>query len=248
MSPEHSRQPSRSESTACATASRPRPQRQCSDDDLRSDAARLLHLTYRFAFDFETAARYLDEAAERYLACGNVVGIANVSTNRAEQLAWTAPQQAVGAARRAIEQQSEVGALPEVGKSRTALALAHIRLGELTGAERELEAACADLDRARYRSGRARAELFRAALFAKLGHLPEMITSVTWAVQEFEAADGYPTMIIGAATALQRVGNPLAEVTAAADRAWYRIKGLEPTTMMQRRIDQWMSVLVADLR
>lgn len=222
---------------------------ECAEaDELLADAARLLHLTHRFAFDFETAARFLDEAADRYTAGGSVIGIANVQTNRAEQLAWTAPELAVDAAERAIEQQTEIGALHEIGKSRTALALACTRLGDMSRAEAEFDLACADLDRARYRSGRARAELYRAALMARLGRVPAMVSSVTWAVQEFELTEVYPTMIIGAATTLDRIGHPIPAVSEAAERARRRIHPIESQPAMQQRIDRWMSMLVANLR
>jgi hypothetical protein len=60
-----------------------------------------------------------------------VLGLANVSTNRAELLALTNPAEAIIEAGRAIEVQREIGAHHELGKAYSALAAAHLRRGEL---------------------------------------------------------------------------------------------------------------------
>ncbi len=217
------------------------------DAELQGDVARLLHLTHRFAFDIDASAPYLDEAASWYERASMVIGAANVQTNLAEHLAWTAPDRAVDAALEAIDKQRDVGALHEIGKSRTALALAWTRLGELTRAHDEFERACQDLDRAGYRSGRARAELYRASLLAHRGRVTAMIDSVRWAVQEFEAAEVYPSMIIGAAVMLRQLDQRAPDVDTAADRARERIHPLEDIVSMEGRIERWMGSLVGDL-
>jgi tetratricopeptide (TPR) repeat protein len=79
------------------------------DRDFLGDVARLRHLTYRLAFDTETAARYLAEADAHYRAAGDVVGQANVATNLAELLALTDPARAIAAAGTAIAGQRELG-------------------------------------------------------------------------------------------------------------------------------------------
>lgn len=216
------------------------------DAELQGDVARLLHLTHRFAFDIDASAQYLDEAAWWYEQASTAIGAANIQTNRAEHLAWIAPDRAVDAALEAIDKQRDVGAVREIGKSRTALALAWARLGELTRAQDEFERACQDLDRAGYRSGRARAELYRAALFARRGQIPAMIASVRWAVKEFEATEVYPSMILGAAVMLRHLGQRAPDVDAAADRAHERIHPLEDIARMDTRIERWMGSLVGD--
>lgn len=216
------------------------------DAELQGDAARLLHLTHRFAFDLDASAQHLEEAARWYQQASIAIGVANIQTNRAEQLAWTAPDRAVDAALEAIDKQRDVGALHEIGKSRTALALAWTRLGELTRAHDEFERACQDLDRAGYRSGRARAELYRASLLAHQGRVPAAIDSVRWAVEEFEAAEVYPSMILGAAVMLRHLGQRASDIEAAADRARERIHPLEDTARMERQIELWMGSLVGD--
>ncbi len=216
------------------------------DAELQGDAARLLHLTHRFAFDIDASAQYLEEAARWYGQASLAIGAANIQTNRAEHLAWTAPDRAVDAALEAIDTQRDVGALHEIGKSRTALALAWTRLGELTRAQEEFERACQDLDRAGYRSGRARAELYRASLLARRGRVPAMIASVRWAVEEFEATEVYPSMILGAAVMLKHLDQRALDVEAAADRARERIHPLEDIARMDTRIEQWMGSLVGD--
>ena len=67
----------------------------------------------------------LDQAAD------SVLGLANARTNRAELLALTSPAEAIPEVGRAIEVQGEISAHHELGKAYTALAVAHLRRGEL---------------------------------------------------------------------------------------------------------------------
>lgn len=74
-----------------------------------------------------------------------------------------------------------------------------------------------------------------------------MIDSVRWAVQEFEAAEVYPSMIIGAAVMLRQLDQRAPDVDTAADRARERIHPLEDIVSMEGRIERWMGSLVGDL-
>ncbi|MGW1740916.1 phosphotransferase [Nocardia sp. NPDC001965] len=198
------------------------------DRELLGDIARLRHLSYRLAFDTEAAARYLAEAEVHYIAAGSIVGQANIVTNRAELLALTDPGTAIDAAGAAITRQRELGALHELGKAYTALGLAQLALGELDAAERALSDGCDVLEQAGYRSGRARAELFRAGVYARRGARPEAISSVRWAISELEAAEVYPGLILVARAVLSLYGWIEPDVSAAAARALARIQPPSP--------------------
>ena len=80
------------EELAASTSMRS-PRRTSSE--FRGDIARLRHLTRRFAFDFDAASRYLDDATACYRAADSVLGLANACTNRAELLALTNPAEAI---------------------------------------------------------------------------------------------------------------------------------------------------------
>ncbi|HKE99188.1 MAG TPA: aminoglycoside phosphotransferase family protein [Actinomycetes bacterium] len=223
--------------------------RGCPDDrqELLGDLSRLLHLTYRFAFDHDRAAGHLDTAAGHYRAAGTVIGLANVATNRTELLAWTDPAGAVAHAQQAAELQRELGALPEIGKIYTAVALAHVRLDELARADAALDLACDALERAGYRSGRARAELVRAARLARGGDLAGAAGCARQGVRELEAAEVYPTLVLAAATLLDLVDVADPEVTAAAARARAGIQPIDPSQgpqALQDRMAGWVAVLV----
>lgn len=202
----------------------------CADDDheFRGDVSRLLSLSYRFAFDFTESARHLDAAENHYRLADSVVGIANVRTNRAELLALLDPGAAIPAAGAAIEAQHELGALHECGKAYTALGIAHLMLDDLERADHALDTAVDVLDRAGYRSGRARAELFRAAAHARRGRLDDAGRSARWAVAELETVAVYPTLVVTAERLLELVGAPDPTVRAAASRAREKIQ--LPTT------------------
>jgi len=189
------------------------------DAELRGDLARLLHLADRFCYDFEGARRNLEEAARHYAEAGSVFGQSAVKTNLAELLAWTDPQAALGAAAEAIDAQQELGAQHELGKSYTALAHAQLCLGQLQQAAASLELACQALERAKYRSGRARAELLRAFLLARRGLPAQAAASARWATLELVAAEVYPTLILLAERLLEVLGLPDPEVSRAADDA-----------------------------
>src|SRR4029453_3386564 len=238
--------------------------RGCPDDrqELLGDLSRLLHLAHPVAFPHHRAAapprprsppppaRPPGPRAARpghYRAAGTVIGLANVATNRTELLAWTDPAGAVAHAQQAAELQRELGALPEIGKIYTAVALAHVRLDELARADAALDLACDALERAGYRSGRARAELVRAARLARGGDLAGAAGSARQGVRELEAAEVYPTLVLAAATLLDLVDVADPEVTAAAARARAGIQPIDPSQgpqALQDRMAGWIAVLV----
>lgn len=211
------------------------------DRDFLGDVARLRHLTYRLSFDTETAARYLAEADAHYRAAGSVVGQANVATNLAELLALTDPARAIAAAGTAIAEQRELGALHELGKAYTALGLAELSLGDPDAADRALTDACEILERAGYRSGRARAELFRAAVCARRGLRGEAVESVRWAVTELEAANVYPGLVLVARVVLALFGWIEPDIALAAAQA--RLRTRPPTP--DRNLDLGAQQLIA---
>ncbi|MGW4327285.1 phosphotransferase [Nocardia sp. NPDC004573] len=204
------------------------------DREFLGDVARLRHLAYRLAFDTERAARYLDEADTHYRAAGSVVGQANIATNVAELLALTDPARAIPAAGTAIVRQRELGALHELGKAYTALGSARLSLGELDAAERALTEACEILEQAGYRSGRARAELFRAGVFARRGQREAAVRSARWAIAEFEGANVYPGLILVARAVLALYGWTEPDISRAAAAARSRIQPPTPGSAMDR--------------
>lgn len=88
---------------------------------------------------------------------------------------------------------------------------------------------------ARYRSGLARAEFFRAFLHARHGHLRRAVASLTVAVDEFVAAEVYPSLIVLAAQALDHLGQADRHITQAADAARDRIEPLDSITDLDQR-------------
>ncbi|MFE3228977.1 phosphotransferase [Nocardia sp. NPDC059228] len=198
------------------------------DHEFLGDIARLRHLTYRMAFDTATAARYLAEADAHFETAGSIVGQANIATNRAELLALTDPAEGIAAAAAAITIQRELGALHELGKALTALGIAHLALGDLDAADRAFADACETLDRAGYRSGRARAELFRAGVHARRGDQTAAVGAARWAVSELEAANVYPALILLARAVLALFGWSDPAVSLAAARALTRIQAPTP--------------------
>ncbi|WP_330232091.1 phosphotransferase [Nocardia sp. NBC_00508] len=204
------------------------------DHAFLGDVARLRHLTYRLAFDTDRAAQYLAEADTHYQAAGSVVGQANIATNVAELRALTDPVLAIEAAGTAIERQRELGALHELGKAYTALGLARLSLGELDAAEHALDEACEILEPAGYRSGRARAELFRAGAYARRGRRDDAVRSVRWAISEFEGANVYPGLVLVARAVLALFGWTEPDVAKAAAVARLRIQPPVPGASMDR--------------
>ncbi|MFE3799070.1 phosphotransferase [Nocardia tengchongensis] len=198
------------------------------DHEFLGDIARLRHLTYRMSFDTDSSARYLADADTHYEAAESIVGQANIATNRAELLALTDPAAGIAAAADAIAIQRDLGALHELGKVHTALGIAYLALADLEAADRAFADACETLDRAGYRSGRARAELFRAGLHARRGDRAAAVTGARWAVSELEAANVYPALVLLARAVLALFGWSDPAVSLAAARAVTRIQPPAP--------------------
>jgi tetratricopeptide (TPR) repeat protein len=211
----------------------------CPPDDhiTRADAQRLLHLAYRFSMDFTRSWDRLRAAQDLYARAGSAVGGANLLTNATELLAWTDPAAALVTGEEAVAAQSELGAQHEIGKAHTAIGVAQLQLGDLAGATVSFDAAVEALDRARYRSGRARAELFRAALHAQAGRVDRAVDSVRWSVSEMGAAEVYPTLIVAAAQLLDHLSRPSRDVAEAAARARAEIRPLGPLGDLENRLD-----------
>lgn len=221
---------------------------QCPADDLvlRGDLVRLAHLGHRFHLDFEAAAEGLREARDYYQRAKSVIGQANIATNEVELAAWRDPEHAVRVAPAAIEAQQELAALHELGKTHTALAVAQLRLGEETAAASSFEQAHRHLERAGYRSGRARAELFTAILHVRRGAVDQAARSVRWAVDEFLAAEVYPTLIVAADHLLSQLEVPDDRVSAAAASAREQIQPLDSPQAMEERTAALVRSLLGD--
>ncbi|MEU7001390.1 hypothetical protein [Nonomuraea sp. NPDC046570] len=210
----------------------------CPPDDhvFLGDLARLVHLASRFSYDFTTADRHLEEAARHYRQAGTIVGEALICTNRAELLAWTNPSEAIAAAGAAVEANSDLGATHEVGKAYSALGQALLALGEIAEASTALDSACAALEKARYRSGRARAELLRACLHVRNEEPDLAAASARWAVGELLAVEVYPTLITTANKLLEVVERPDENVGEAARQAWAAIEPIDSHSALEARM------------
>ncbi|MEV4625363.1 aminoglycoside phosphotransferase family protein [Micromonospora sp. NPDC049523] len=212
----------------------------------RGNVQRLLHLGYRFAFDYPASADYLARAQASYTTARSAIGLADIMTNRAELLAVTNPRAAVPAAHAALARQREIGADHEIGKAYCALGLAHTALGELGAAEHALTEAVAAFERSAYRSGRARAELYRAALSARLGRHTEALASIRWAIAELETVEVYPTLVIAGVRLAERLGAPAPDLEAAVTRARAALRLPEGVTDLDRRIGGVLELLTGD--
>ena len=142
-------------------------------------------------------------------------------------MALSDPATAIEAAGKAIDLQRELGALHELGKACTALAIAQLQLGKYAESATAFQAACEALEKAKYRSGRARAELFRAVLHLRTGRLDQAIASARWAISELLAAQVYPTLIIMAARVLCHLGVDDVDVNTAAHQARDQLRPLD---------------------
>ncbi|MEU5974477.1 hypothetical protein [Streptomyces sp. NPDC047315] len=218
----------------------------CTGDEAvtRGDLKRLMHLGYRFLMDFESSGRLLAEAEAEYQASNALVGLANVMTNRAELYAFTDPQAAVEAASSALEVQRDLGAQHEIGKAYTAMAMAQTRLGQYDRASSSFLNANAALDRAGYRSGRARADMFRAFLLLRQGDRQGTRELLVHAAREFEACQVYPSLILVIHRAAERIGIDDPELAALADRARPVVRPLGPVDEFQRRADSVLSAFL----
>ncbi|MEW1546462.1 hypothetical protein [Streptomyces tsukubensis] len=220
----------------------------CAPDDavIRGDLKRLMHLGHRFLMDFDSAARLLAEAEAEYRAANSVIGLSNVRTNRAELYAFTDPAAAVHAAVAALEAQRDLGAQHEIGKAFTAMAMAQTRLGQYERAASSYLSANAALDRAGYRSGRARADMFRALLLHRQGREAEAGELLLHSAREFAACEVYPSLILAIRGAAERLGLGGEELTALADRARPSIRPLGSSAELEDRMDTALSMFLEE--
>lgn len=170
---------------------------QAAAGDLKTvaDTHRLRYLAYRWSFLFDDARRALKSAEEAYGAAAFQLGLANVRTNAVELSAWTDPGDCLRRADATLHEQRGLGALHEVGKTMTAVALAHLLQRDLDAADLAAREAISILEKAQYRSGRARAMLVRAYVSARRGHEAPAITFASSSAGELAAAKVYPTLI-----------------------------------------------------
>lgn len=209
---------------------------------IRGDLKRLMHLGHRFLMDFDSSSRLLAGAEAEYRAANAAVGLANVLTNRAELYAFTDPAAAVEAAAAALEVQRDLGAQHEIGKAFTAMAMAQIRLGQHDRAYSSFHNANAALDRAGYRSGRARADMFRAVLMLKHGDRRAAGDLLLHAVREFEACQVYPSLILTIHRTAERMDLSGPELVAAAERARPAVRPLGSLDHLLLRMDSALSL------
>ncbi|MGW2398036.1 hypothetical protein ACWCYY_15970 [Kitasatospora sp. NPDC001664] len=210
----------------------------------RGDLKRLMHLGHRFLMDFGAAAALLAEAEEEYRAAGALVGLANVRTNRAELWAFTDPARAVEEAAAALEVQRDLGAQHEIGKAHTAMAIAQIRLGQWERAELSFRNAQEALDRAGYRSGRARADMYRAFLLLRVGDRESARALLLHTVREFEECQVYPNLVLAVHRAGERAGLTAPELAEAAVRARLLIRPLGPLAELDARTEELLELFV----
>jgi hypothetical protein len=165
------------------------------DLELLADTYRLRHLTYRWSFRFDQAALALAEARALYERAESRLGAANSLTNAVELSAWINPAECLANAEATLAAQRELGALHEVGKATSAVALAHLLLDDVDAADLAASEAVDILERARYRSGHARALLVRAYIAARGGDRNSAVTHARACADELTAANVYPTLI-----------------------------------------------------
>ncbi|MGF7235432.1 MAG: phosphotransferase family protein, partial [Frankia sp.] len=94
--------------------------------------------------------------------------------------------------------------------------------------------------------GRARAEIYQAVAFARLGRIDEAHIALRHAVVELESADVYPTLILCAARALEILGLDRRDVDPAADRARRALQPIRSADDLDARIDAYVSELLGD--
>ncbi|MFJ3902707.1 hypothetical protein [Streptomyces sp. NPDC090025] len=220
----------------------------CAPDDAatRGDLKRLMHLGHRFLMDFDSAARLLAEAEAEYRSVPSVIGLANVLTNHAELYAFTDPGAAVPAATAALEVQRDLGAQHEIGKAFTAMAMAQTRLGQYERAATSFLSANEALDRAGYRSGRARADMFRAFLLYRQGERGAAGDLLLHAAREFEVCAVYPSLILAIHGAACRLGLDGDELAALAERAGPAVRPLGSTADLLGRTEAVVSMFLEE--
>lgn len=218
----------------------------CGEDNavIRADVKRLLHLGHRFLLEFPAAEALLQEAEAEYQRAKDPFGLANIRTNRAELLAFTDPEAAVAEAGEALIVQRELGAQHEIGKTYTAMAMAQTRLGQYERASSSFLSAYAALDRAGYRSGRARADMYRAFLLLQQGDRSQALATLRRATAEFEACDVYPSLVLAIHRVAVRLGEDDQDLAGAALRARSGLRPLGTLDALEHRTDEMLSLFL----
>ncbi|MGW7357648.1 AAA family ATPase [Streptomyces sp. NPDC054802] len=203
----------------------------------RAELKRLKHLAYRFLLDFDSSERYLSEAESDYRHSGSIHGLADIQTNRAELLAFKDdPAAAVAAADIALETQRALRMGHEVGKALTAKAIAQMRLGMLSEAEGSFEDAIDALKTVDYRSGLARAQLFRAFLDRRLGRHSRAVARLRSSAARLERAGVYPFLSVLAHQASQLMGTDDRRLAEIRQRATPLVRPLGSNEAFEGRL------------
>lgn len=145
------------------------------------------------------------EARQLFGSCKDRFGVAMTVTNFAEALWLADPQAALRHGQEAVELNEALGARLEVGKARTATALAHCMLGEPRRALSEAREAVATQVEVGYRAGEAQACLANGIAHALLGNAPAATEAALRAGAIFEAMEAYPTLRLLTALVLERL-------------------------------------------
>lgn len=175
-----------------------------------------------------------------------MVGLANLQVNRAELAALTHPATGVREASEAIEVQREMGALHELGKAYTALGVALLGLGCVDEADAALQSACHELERANYRSGRARSEFYRALVHARRGDVRAADDSARWAIGELEAAEVYPTLVLAGCFLIDGLGTSDEVVEHSRSQARGALEPIDSLDALERRMRRVISRLLEE--
>lgn len=130
----------------------------------------------------------------------------------------------------------ESGTLHELGKAWTALGVARIHLGELAAADAALTEARTVLDRARYRSGGARAELFHGVLRLRRGDRGGAELAARGALRELAGTEVHPTLILLACALLERMGTDDELSRRETVRARAAITAADPAGAIEARM------------
>ncbi|MDX2852468.1 hypothetical protein PV342_29285 [Streptomyces sp. PA03-3a] len=204
---------------------------------LAADLHRLSALGLRFLYQLPEAESRLGVADGAYHAIGAHYGLAHIRTNRVEMLAHTNPAQAVTEAPAALDAHRMTGLVREVGKVHTAVALANVRMGRLDDAEAALVRADEALDRASYRSGKARNLLIRAFVLRQRGHSPEALDALCQVAAEFRATEVYPDLALLTGRAIRRIGAVPGHILQAEEWARTMFHPVESFTDWSERVE-----------
>ncbi len=204
--------------------------------DLQGDLYRFKGLIYRFMFDFRTSAAMFEEAKAFYLHKKTPSKIADIATNHIEILAHLDPKTAINQAPKALRLQKEVGCNLEQGKIHTAVALAHLQLGNLDETQASIEQAIPVLEADNYTDGLARANIVGGLLSLRRGDTALAIQMIESAVKEFTRQNIYPTLIMACDLVLRHHGAQSPLVCDAAQQAEVAIVYQDKDPLLRRII------------